>query len=327
MTTTVREAFMQAAQAEEAWTAMDYSVQELRGRVAGRRVWVGRRPDGILAAFFEAEGEEPVRLDISRVITCSSARITNELQDALDAVQVQCHDARLNEVFFTFLAEVLGAVDAGQALVVALNSTATEWRSLLSVAAAGIGEDQLRGLFGEMCLLADAVRAVGPAVLSTWVGPERGRHDFLGGQAGVEVKTSSFQNRQAVTIHGLRQLEPVEGTTLTLAVTEVEGNPEGRSANDLVEDLLDLGVDPEVLRAKLASAGFVKGMPGSEQRFSLVAQKFWEITDESPVLRRRSLPENIVNAVSDLSYSLDLSALGPRVTGEFDYTRLMRATP
>lgn len=320
----IRELFEKARHVGSGgWLASEYGVTEFPGRPAGARVWAGFGGEGLLAAFFECADDQDLKVDISQTISVTTASISNEVGDRLHAIQVQCIDSRLNDVFFTFIDDVLSAIDAGQTVAGALGSTAAEWRSLLALAKQRISEQQLRGLFGELCFLKGLAEELGPAALECWTGPEKGRHDFVGPGASVEMKTSSLQNRQAVTIHGLRQLEPAEGATLTLGVAEVEPHPQGSLLDDLVASLIQTGMDREVLRARLASAGFVQGMPdAANRRFQLVGMKFWEITDDSPVLRRSALPEEIVNAVSDLRYSLDLGALGKGFATEFDFSRL-----
>lgn len=325
MLTEIRETFRHGSRHGTSWATRDYAVGELSGRPPGRRVWLGRGHEGFLSAFFEAVGEEEVDLDVSRVISAVSAEIANEMGETLPAVQIICLDARLNEVFYTFLAEVVAAIDAGQAVASAVNSTAGEWRSLLAVAKDGIAESKLRGVFGELCVLREAARHDTGRALAAWVGPEGGRHDFLAEGASVEVKTSTLQNRQTVVIHGLRQLDPVEGVPLTLAVVEVEKHPDGITVSDLVEDLWNMGMDAGELRGRLESAGVVLGMPGSDVAFNIVGIKYWAIAGDSPVLRRSALPEPVVNAVSDVRYSLDLGALGDGFTERFDFTKLVAA--
>ena len=189
----------------------------------------------------------------------------------------------------------------------------------------GISEQALKGLYGELSILRQIVAVHGASALTLWEGPERGRHDFVGDVVSMEVKTAALQNRQAVTIHGLRQLEPSEGSDLYLAVTEVDPHPRGERLSDLVEEIVDAGVDESGMRKRLAALGYVVDMPGTEDhRFKLVSTKYWHITESTPVLRRSVLPEAVVNAVSDLSYSLDLSALGDGFSEEFDFTRIAR---
>lgn len=319
----IRDYFARARDERGDWSASEFGVVEIPSALEARRVWVGQGGGGLLAAFFECAEEEQIDVAISQTIQGSTARVTSEAGEDIHAVQVRCLDSRLNEVFFKFLEDVVEALAAGQSISGALASTANEWRSLLAVAKAGISRSSLHGLFGELCILRTLAKVLPADALRIWTGPEGGRHDFVGHDTSMEVKTSSLQNRQAVTIHGLRQLDPAEGSELHLAVVEVDPHPQGQLVDEVVDDIIDLGVERTALREKLATLGFVPGMPGSgEDRFSLVSTKIWAIRDNTPVLRRSALPEAVVNAVSDVRYSLDLAALGQEFTEEFDFSRL-----
>lgn len=325
MVNEIREAFRVAAGRTGRLSGNAVHVHELPGRPAAGRVWLGQDAADQLVAFIEYDGSRMQAFDVSQIITVSAEQILNETDDEVRAVQIRCLDAKLDEVFFTFLADVIAEVDRGNGVIQAVRGTADDWRSLLAVARRGLGEQQLAGLFGEVTILNRATEALGPAALGLWTGPDRNRHDFVGPEAAIEVKTSSLQNRQSVSIHGLRQLEPSEGATLTLAVVEAEAHPQGRTVADLASDAVAMGVDPTELRDKLAASDFIAGMPGSDVRFKVVSVRYWEIEADTPVLRRSLLDDSVVNAISDLRYSLQLSALGPHSANEFDFSRLAPA--
>lgn len=319
----VRVDFMAIPAHQVYWKVNQYKVREIHTPSATERVWVGQSTDGRFAAFFETEQAGDFQADLSHVIRLTATQVSNKRGETANAVQVQCLDPRLNEVFISYVDDVIAHMASGEEAVYALRSTATEWRSLLAVATLGLNETSLRGLFGELSFLRNLIIYTGAEALDMWTGADRERHDFVSLNASVEIKTSSLQNRQAVTVHGLRQLDPSEGAELTLGVLEIESHPQGASVDDVVEEVLALGVDVAQLRQKLARSGFVQGMPGvAEHRFREVCWKFWEVTAELPVLRRSVLPEKVVNAVSDLRYSLDLGALGADFSDTYEYTRL-----
>ena len=323
MTLSVRVDFMAAPDHQVYWKVNQYQVREIRTPGATERVWVGRSSDDHLTAFFEVEQGGDFEADLSHVVRLTAAQVSNERGEAANAVQVQCLDPRLNEVFISYVDDVIAHMASGEDAVYSLRATATEWRSLLAVAKEGLSETSLRGLFGELSFLRNLIIHTGAQGLDVWTGADRERHDFVSMNASVEIKTSSLQNRQAVTVHGLRQLDPPEGADLTLGVLEIEKHPQGTSVGDVVVEILALGADAAQLRQKLARCGFVQGMPGAgEHLYKEVCWKFWEVTAELPVLRRSVLPEKVVNAVSDLRYSLDLAALGTDFSGTYEYTRL-----
>lgn len=319
----VRDDFLAMPTRNASWSANEYQVKEVHDTKTSGRVWVGTSAQGSLTAFFESRQSAEIDVDLSHVIRITAAKVSNKSGERAHAVQVQCLEPKLNNVFVSYVDDVLSHLVDGMDAVRALSSTVAEWRTLLAVAKDELSESALRGLFGELSFLRDLVTHNGPGGLSVWAGADRERHDFVATMASVEIKTSTLQNRQAVTVHGLRQLEPAHGSDLTLGVAEIDRHPEGKNVSEVVDELLDLKVDSPALRTKLANSGFVQGMPGADRhRFHLVSWKFWEVTSELPVLRRTALDEAVVNAVSDLRYSLDLGVLGPDFADSYDFYRL-----
>ncbi|MBB3668525.1 PD-(D/E)XK motif protein, partial [Garicola koreensis] len=160
------------------------------------------------------------------------------------------------------------------------------------------------------------------AYLETWQKDGQDIHDFIADDVRVEVKTSAFQNRQAVSIHGLKQLAAPESADLVLAVAEIEKHGNGETLDDVVDRILDQGTELGMMSEKLAAAGFVRGMTSAdeEQRFTLRSWRYWEITGGLPVLNLEAVGAEVALAISDVRYSLNLSSLGEsRET--FDWSR------
>lgn len=297
-------------------------VLPVKGLPAPRRVWLGVDADSLSVAYFEVDDPKEVSFSVSQVISVQTVEVNEaETGETLSTVKLTCLENRLREVFYVFIDETLSRLQGCQSAVQVIRSSAEEWRSLLQVARGGLDGPTAAGIYGELVFLEDACRQVGPEMLKCWQRSSQDVHDFIGASARVEVKTSSFQSRAVVGIHGLKQMEaPVDGT-LTLAVVEIEKHT-GETLDEVVDRLLGLGLNAEKLTEKLADSGFVRGMPGAaDWRFEVVEKRFWEITDQSPVLRRSSVSEVISDAVSEVRYSLALSALG-HWNDEFDWGRL-----
>lgn len=152
-------------------------------------------------------------------------------------------------------------------------------------------------------------------------------HDFIGEAVRVEVKTSPFQNQHSVTIHGLKQLEPPVGGNLFLAVAEIEKHGAGETIDEVVDRLLDRGVPLGLFIDKLAAVGFVRGMGSGDGDliFTLRSWRFWQIDATSPVLTARAVGEEIAESVSNVQYSMQLSALGDS-SESFDWSLFAQTT-
>jgi hypothetical protein len=294
-----------------------------------RRTWLGYQEGEFATAYFTTDSERDVSYSVSQVISVQSVEIHDEVTGRTDrALKVVCHEPRLDDVFFVFIDEVRSAVGGEGEVIDVVNAAASDWRRLLHVAMTELSEAAAAGIYGELRFLEDAMEELGPSAIELWQRTAQDIHDFTGDTARVEVKTSAFQDRSAVTVHGLRQLEPSVTGSLTLAVVEIQRH--GTDSIELVaERLRALGADHQVLTGKLRDAGYVEGMPGSDKfTFSLLSWRFWEIDHHSPVLNRSALHEQVADAVSSLSYSLNLGSLTD-ADPFFDFTRLASkgATP
>lgn len=287
-----------------------------------RRTWLGYQEGQFAAAYFELGSARNISFSVSQVISVQDVEV-NDDETAIrsHALKVVCHEPRLDNVFFVFIDEVRAAIGDEADVVDVVQSAASDWRHLLQVAMTELSEPAAAGIYGELRFLESAVERLGPTAAETWQRTSQDMHDFTGDSARVEVKTSAFQDRSAVTVHGLRQLEPPVSGTLTLAVAEIQRHGTD-SLDQAAERLRELGVDRAILTKKLRDAGYVEGMPGSDEfTFSLRSWRFWEIDGQSLVLNRSAVSEAVADAVSSLSYALNLGSLGESSIN-FDYSRL-----
>ncbi|MGL3148955.1 PD-(D/E)XK motif protein [Microbacterium sp. A82] len=286
------------------------------------RAWLGYQSDGTPAAYFENGQESEVSFSVSQVISVHGTLVKTDLTRglAIPAVKVTCHDQKLDQVFYAFIDEVRERISLGADALEVIEASASEWRSLLQVATTPLTGNAAAGIFGELRFLEAAVIELGANAVEIWQRSPQEIHDFIGSHARVEVKSSTFQTRSAVTIHGLRQLEPPGTGTLTLAVAEIQKHG-SESIDDVVARLRERGVSSAILTEKLRDSGYVTGMPGSESlAFDLLSWRFWEVTSDSVVLNRSALAVEIADAVSSLSYLLSLSVLGASAEA-FDFQR------
>lgn len=305
------DAFSRAAAFGEPLSSNDARVAEVGGTPAMRRVWLGADFEGRPVAYFETPELPTDDYAVSKTIAVSGAVFGLQGVDSqLTALKLVCLDTRLKAVFQTFIDDLLRQLDKCETVPALIQRSAAEWRTLLQIANSGLSQAEATGLYGELRFLENAVSAIGPSAVETWQRSPSDAHDFISGTSRVEVKTSRFQDRSAVTIHGLRQLEPPVNADLTLAVAEVQLHGSGDTISDVVVRLLACDVDSELLTKKLAEAGFVSGMPDADYTFTLLSWRYWAINEESAVLNRSAVGEAVASGVSDLRYVLSLSALG-----------------
>ena len=316
---TAADVFARAAAYGEPLNRNDARVARAENTPESRRVWLGSDFNGLPVAYFETPELPTDDYAVSRTIAVSGSEFGLEHSErSVTAVKLLCLEPHLTAVFQTFVDDLLRQLHDCDSVPELIQRSAADWRTLLQVANSGLSQLEATGLYGELRFLEDAVEAIGPSALESWQRSPQDAHDFINDGVRVEVKTSRFQDRSAVTIHGLRQLEPPTNAVLILAVAEVQPHGTGDTIDDVVRRLLAQNVDSEQLTKKLADAGFVSGMPGAGHTFTLLTWRFWQINAETAVLNRSTVGDAVADGVSDLSYVLNLSALGePR--GEFDW--------
>ncbi len=109
-----------------------------------------------------------------------------------------------------------------------------------------LGLERQIGLAGELLFLERLLERGGGGVIDSWIGPAGEPHDFRIGSNEFEVKTTVRPHR-VHTIHGIEQLAPSQGCTLSLI--SVMLGPAGAS------DGFSLSEKVEQLSAKLSAAG------------------------------------------------------------------------
>lgn len=289
---------------------------------APARVWFGFDTDRHAVAYFENTHDRELFFAVSQTIMVRTTVVDDEFSgDRVSTIKVSCLDRKLIDVFYAFMDDVVERLSENNDAIQAVTVAAGAWRSLLQIASSPISENRAAGLYSELNFLEQLTHQIGPAALDMWQRSEKDVHDFIADAARVEVKCSSFQDRSAVTIHGLRQLEPPSNSTLTLAVAEIQKH-NGETIDDLIYRLILQGIDRALLCEKLASSDYVIGMPSSDaHKFTVLSWRYWEIGAASNVLNKSAIDPNVSDAVSSLSYALNLSALSDPSSG-FDFGRM-----
>lgn len=190
-----------------------------------------------------------------------------------------------------------------------------QWRELLAdVPRPSPERSKLVGLLGELIILHDLAQ-INATAIKAWLGPMRGRYDFLAGAHGLEVKTLTERQRTTLTIHGLTQLEEPRGGTLHLIVINVEESPgNGESVASLVEQVVLAGVNRYDLYRRLLHVGITSDMLAQlhEPRWSITTKHIYRVDDTFPRLTQASfvagaLPRGVIG----LNYTIDLTVPPP----------------
>lgn len=232
-------------------------------------------------------------------------------------VDVACLKPHLVEIFAHLVTEILETLpaDPGRPAAVA-RRVLNRWRELLERDRPGLlSEEELIGLFGELCVLRRIAERSATAT-SAWAGPTGARFDFQRGALCLEVKTTSSRARTLAHIHGVDQLEAPPTLELFVVVVTVEAmKGAGHSVPDLLMELGSLGLDALELSAKLHAIGYSSHDAPyyADQRFSVRSVQYFHVDASFPrIVRASFVGGDLPAAVENLRYTIDLTSPPPQ---------------
>ncbi len=195
-------------------------------------------------------------------------------------------------------------------------NTLLRWKNLFEPAHLTIlSEKEQNGLYGELsflkkCLLGNSDSYY--SILQNYVGTDRSLRDFQGKDWAVEVKTTSTNNPQTITINGERQLDDSKIGTLYLYHCSLEASKKtGETLPEIVKSIKDLLKDDvaalSLFKAKLFEANYSESQEHLyiNRHYQLRKENFFHIKDDFPRIRESELREG----VGDVTYSISISSL------------------
>lgn len=228
-----------------------------------------------------------------------------------------CLRTDLNDLFTALCVDILSAVEKMPKYPLkALYKVLDRWKALFHSQSAPLGPEQIAGLFGELLVLNRLLQHDSSAH-RLWLGPEGHRHDFTAGKVAIEVKTSVTGKGRKPRIHGLDQLDAPQGGKLFLAWFRLEPSSTGSTGSrflDLLEQVVNSCDDESALCELLAKAGYrpIDAERYRERRFTVVEERWYEVTPDFPSLTTRTLvAANVPVSVLDVEYTIDLSGDTP----------------
>ena len=166
-----------------------------------------------------------------------------------------------------------------------------DWSSAWKPTKGSMEQTTQVGLYGELWTLRDIlIPAIGSKAAWTWSGPDSERHDFVGREVHVEVKTTRRSTPEH-EISRLDQLRRPEGKRLLVVSVQVEQTKGGDGTlADMIDSVLellrdDLAASNEIM-AGLFKAGWTDDMrrTGELVRLNLRDALVFEVCDGFPRL-------------------------------------------
>lgn len=165
------------------------------------------------------------------------------------------------------------------------------------------GIERQMGLFGELSFLNNiAAKQVGfEEALSSWVGADFDKQDFLFNDCAVEIKTYKASKSPHVTISSAYQLYTTK-EKLYLAVYSLSINSQGLSVEDIIKSIEVKVADVESFYKKLFSYGYKSNFQVELLKFKIDKILFFNVDNKFPKITSIDIDSRIHN----VKYTVDL---------------------
>lgn len=186
----------------------------------------------------------------------------------------------------------------------------------------GLTSNEQQGLFGELHFLQKCLsrfKMKPSSILKKWVGVNRAMRDFQGSNWAIEVKTTSTNNPQKVTINGERQLDESLLDNLFLVHYSIEvSNGNGQTlcqkVAEIRKSLSNDATSLSIFNVKLFEVGYLDKHESYYQtkHYLQRSESFYKVDSHFPRIKENELR----NGVSDVKYSITLSSCDEFLTSE-----------
>ncbi|WP_394862979.1 PD-(D/E)XK motif protein [Paraclostridium bifermentans] len=165
------------------------------------------------------------------------------------------------------------------------------------------------GLFSELiCLKNRIAREIGiKNAITSWVGPDFDKQDFLMDSAVIEVKSYRVTKGEVIYISSLQQLQSPK-TPLYLVAYGLTISERGLSVVDIVESIEKQISDDWILdqfKLKLFEYGYIEGVSNKNRLYKFLIDKesIYEVSERFPKIEKKYISTKIIS----VKYGIDLT--------------------
>lgn len=199
--------------------------------------------------------------------------------------------------------------------VMTFGNTLLRWKNLFErTHGTGLSNEEQQGLYGELRFLRKCITSASRSyydIVENYVGTNRALRDFQGKKWAVEVKTTSTNNPQVLTINGERQLDDSMIDTLYLYHCSVEVTKQtGETLPEIVKSIREILKDDvasySLFNAKLFEAGYLDTQEHlyTNRHYKSRKDSFFHVKDNFPRIKEHELREGVGN----VRYSISIAS-------------------
>ena len=230
-------------------------------------------------------------------------------------IDLLCPDSRFARLFSRFADDLVSRLGVSGDPARTCTRSLARWRDMFRrVPDRALPPQQACGLLGELIQLENLAGIQPHRALETWTGWDRDRVDFRGGASALEVKATLSREGWSIGIHGLDQLDDSTFGELHILIYRFERVAQGGTTlPEIVQRLLDLGVDSAELHSRLLAVGYSPHDTSYDAlRFDERERRLYRVDDSFPRLIRRSLVGGEPpDGVTGLQYTVSLNSPMP----------------
>lgn len=218
------------------------------------------------------------------------------------------------EMIFTPMANQIfqGVSVQGRKPIAVVLETIEEFRGALKPLKLDLTLTEQIGLFGEIWVLRNVmIPTIGARACYLWSGPDSERHDFIGDNAHIEVKTTT-RSEDRHEISRMDQLRAPSGKRLLFASIQLERTEGGvKTLASLIDEVIEvLGIDGRAIdtfESRLSKMRWHDGLRQSSElkKFNLRDVQFFEVEGSFPRLPDDYVPPRGITAIK---YTIDISS-------------------
>ena len=172
------------------------------------------------------------------------------------------------------------------------------------------------GLFGELLWLKRFAQINAEATLGIWAGDNRSSKDFYSTSNAIEIKTTVIDDNLTVKINSHQQLTPGENQNLYLVLVRLkeEFSDDARTVPSLIDDLIDLGIDKNLLLDRLANSDTYPYLEIDRDLykgsyFAVDEELVFSVIDGFPAITTNDFDVDLLKRIEGLQYSISLKGL------------------
>lgn len=260
------------------------------------------------------------RLHLMIAIGEEPAKIPQELEAvvvqiiATDRTYLDIYAKGHYEMIFTPMANQIfaGVSVQGRKPIDAVMETIEEFRGALKPLRPDLTLAEQIGLFGELWVLCNVlIPKIGGRACFLWSGPDSERHDFVGENVHIEVK-STIKSEDKHEISRMDQLRAPGSKRLLFASIQLEKSEGGEETlATLIDEVIGaLGMDGksiDAFEARLAKMRWHDGLRQSSElrKFNLRDALFFEVEGSFPRLPDDYIPPRGITAIK---YTINISS-------------------